>query len=94
MRGKECYAGDGYGMMRITPACAGKRLYAAQNKTTKKDHPRVCGEKALNTVDKIADVGSPPRVRGKEAEAAVFVSWQRITPACAGKRITYKSKRN
>ena len=31
--------------MRITPACAGKRVDKEFRKQQLKDHPRVCGEK-------------------------------------------------
>ena len=32
---------------RITPAYAGKRLYEPLGCITKRDHPRVCGEKSM-----------------------------------------------
>ena len=31
--------------IRITPACAGKRIQANTQSDISKDHPRVCGEK-------------------------------------------------
>ena len=67
MRGKE--NGDKVFSLstRITPACAGKSKSLTKKEELKKDHPRVCGEKRLIiTLDNLA-VGSPPRVRGKEA---------------------------
>ena len=73
--------GDG-----ITPACAGKRFYAANNTAMAGDHPRVCGEKLAYHGDVISAVGSPPRVRGKVAYRYAVGVVHRITPACAGKR--------
>ena len=52
--------------MRITPACAGKRVMCALNTSPVTDHPRVCGEKQLGYDGTLEDVGSPPRVRGKD----------------------------
>ena len=52
-------------ILRITPACAGKRTAANISATTQRDHPRVCGEKTDGTSEKRDSWGSPPRVRGK-----------------------------
>ena len=39
---------DGFGLiLRITPACAGKRRLLQKGGITNEDHPRVCGEKRL-----------------------------------------------
>ena len=32
-------------LLRITPACAGKRIAVYNGKVVDKDHPRMCGEK-------------------------------------------------
>ena len=52
--------------MGITPACAGKSTVRPLNVLHTQDHPRVCGEKEhwLRTGE--GEMGSPPRVRGKE----------------------------
>ena len=73
---------------RITPACAGKRIWILRIWTKDKDHPRVCGEK--KGVKKWMDSfhGSPPRVRGKVKAFEGGVCRYRITPACAGKRLS------
>ena len=49
---------------RITPACAGnsRRIPAPAMQTW--DHPRVCGEQLLYTLQSRRPTGSPPRVRG------------------------------
>ena len=50
---------------RITPACAGKSSTRAKTALTRRDHPRVCGEKRILKVYDFEFEGSPPRVRGK-----------------------------
>ena len=51
------------------------------------DHPRVCGEKAAIKIASARQEGSPPRMRGKEADLYVRDLHRRITPAYAGKSI-------
>ena len=51
----------------ITPACAGKRHNARSQVNRLRDHPRVCGEKLRLCEFLLSSLGSPPRVRGKEA---------------------------
>ena len=70
----------------ITPACAGKSGQLIFSRPCKKDHPRVCGEKAALANLGAQPGGSPPRVRGKEIMKAPLCYILRITPACAGKR--------
>ena len=71
---------------RITPACAGKSWYELGGLLSRRDHPRVCGEKSV--VERVAPLrlGSPPRVRGKVRDVLLSIGIIRITPACAGKR--------
>ena len=56
---------------RITPACAGKRLYHSPSSIRARDHPRMCGEKCAYLYAPVFAVGSPPHVRGK-AECSCF----------------------
>ena len=77
---------------RITPACAGKSPKPARTSCHSKDHPRVCGEKAENRGAGGWMRGSPPRVRGKGVSLSEAVEKLRITPACAGKSWTLRSK--
>ena len=86
MRGKakelpprQCYLG-------ITPAYAGKSVCRWSRVDPSWDHPRVCGEKHVLRTSKQKSGGSPPRMRGKEAEWAALWQHYRITPAYAGKR--------
>ena len=51
------------------------------------DHPRACGEKCSTLGTYPAIVGSPPRVRGKDAAVRRTDGSSGITPARAGKRV-------
>ena len=71
----------------ITPAHAGKSLFACILRCICRDHPRACGEKFDMLPLEIRQKGSPPRMRGKDSvcnESAPLVG---ITPAHAGKRL-------
>ena len=72
---------------RITPACAGKRIPPRPATPTRRDHPRVCGEKWKSSGQFALRPGSPPRVRGKGRIIQPVILKPRITPACAGKRL-------
>ena len=85
MRGKELLAADDLQTLRITPACAGKRLSRWLSLRPRRDHPRVCGEKLrIVEVGRVKE-GSPPRMRGKVCTAEHDERQPGITPACAGK---------
>ena len=49
----------------ITPAYAGKRRIEDVGAAYRRDHPRLCGEKAGNRRAFFCVVGSPPPMRGK-----------------------------
>ena len=66
MRGKDLHKTRYIRAMRITPACAGKRDISVIRFYVMKDHPRVCGEKEIPVWVGDCDLGSPPRVRGKD----------------------------
>ena len=70
---------------RITPAYAGKRPSRSKNPARTPDHPRMCGEKKLRSVSTISAIGSPPRMRGKDAANSFRTQFYGITPAYAGK---------
>ena len=70
----------------ITPAYAGKSKTSAVGCPGCRDHPRVCGEKTRPSSVLVADLGSPPHVRGKGLEKLAHERRRGITPACAGKR--------
>ena len=71
----------------ITPAYAGKSLPAAPSVCAKMDHPRVCGEKLAFPAFLAREMGSPPRMRGKDMDTLQTVHDSRITPAYAGKSV-------
>ena len=73
----------------ITPACAGKRTVMCSPSWLRRDHPRVCGEKADEREPVVRPSGSPPRVRGKDRHLCDAVRREGITPACAGKRLKH-----
>ena len=74
---------------RITPAYAGKSFLYRLLLCLCRDHPRVCGEKAAYLRAECGPKGSPPRMRGKEAQKAKKTLVQGITPAYAGKSWAY-----
>ena len=90
MRGKGYDVVSRLCRVRITPACAGKRDKTGWTTTCPRDHPRMCGEKpkVMNLV--LVRPGSPPHVRGKELRTAFKPCRLGITPACAGKSVTYR----
>ena len=55
--------------LRITPAWAGKRRNLPLLAFLRRDHPRVGGEKHIANFDDETGAGSPPRGRGKAANA-------------------------
>ena len=85
MRGKhetELARHDRHG---ITPADAGKTAVVKQAAAIAWDHPRGCGENYARAIMLMLLLGSPPRMRGKPADAATTPAPTRITPADAGK---------
>ena len=84
-RGKACQALPRYAVTRITPAWAGKRNQLKPQNQTKKDHPRVGGEKRHLRQRSKELLGSPPRGRGKVCIASHLTAHPGITPAWAGK---------
>ena len=94
VRGKPTTTRRGARPRGITPACAGKTSYGIRSVSFNRDHPRVCGENLRPPMSAPARIGSPPRVRGKQAESFTGITLSRITPACAGKtfHITQKVK--
>ena len=85
MRGKVFFASSILDNLRITPAYAGKSTGRQRPPAIAWDHPRVCGEKPKKRVERGKPLGSPPRMRGKEACSTCVHLWYGITPAYAGK---------
>ena len=85
MRGKEFEEGLRQNEQGITPAYAGKSYTAALALAVSRDHPRVCGEKAVADTKSTSIKGSPPRMRGKGIWRQPMATGAGITPAYAGK---------
>ena len=89
MRGKVLLLLDAGVVVGITPAYAGKRVRDSFCKDIRWDHPRVCGEKspAFSMIEIVS--GSPPRMRGKGIKPCNQRVRMGITPAYAGKSVTF-----
>ena len=85
MRGKGRFSHVGDLLQGITPASAGKRHKADVRRWQAQDHPRICREKAEMGGFIPRFSGSPPRMRGKEAQHFAGAAAPGITPAYAGK---------
>ena len=77
----------------ITPAYAGKRPDFGGTASQARDHPRVCGEKFFGKSTQGAELGSPPRMRGKVPSTSTLHPYSGITPAYAGKSIARRISR-
>ena len=86
MRGKVSSSPVAPMILGITPAYAGKSGTNCREKSSRKDHPRVCGEKIRAYVKIWNEWGSPPRMRGKATFSGRHRLAVGITPAYAGKR--------
>ena len=86
MRGKDDEGRLKLRHVGITPAYAGKRRSRCRQSSTRRDHPRMCEEKAFVESGIACGRGSPPHVRGKVLVTDRAGDIRRITPAYAGKR--------
>ena len=86
MRGKELLPRCSWCCIGITPAYAGKSGSSRSPSASRRDHPRVCGEKRPCVPPSPPLLGSPPRMRGKGRHNLILQDLTRITPAYAGKR--------
>ena len=85
MRGKVLNAGGFCKAVRITPAYAGKRWANLVSPVSRRDHPRLCGEKSFAELRSDRIQGSPPPMRGKVVHSFIESITFGITPAYAGK---------
>ena len=72
----------------ITPACAGSSSWPAFRQGARGDHPRMRGEQRYRNKFLQSVLGSPPHARGAERSRALEITAARITPACAGSRLS------
>ena len=87
MRGKRDRQAEIRNPCRITPAHAGKTDGGSVAEKRYTDHPRACGENRVRCTQLKNNVGSPPRMRGKQRFERWVFDEVRITPAHAGKTI-------
>ena len=92
MRGKAVGTPFLFSLTGITPAYAGKSRRGISSFCGRRDHPRVCGEKLAFSAVCAREMGSPPRVRGKDMRQALFKKPLRITPAYAGKSVSRRPR--
>ena len=85
MRGKGKQTAEQWATRRITPAYAGKSVTVEGRITKRRDHPRICGEKAGADLECGGVLGSPPHMRGKDIPRIKDKTGAGITPAYAGK---------
>ena len=78
--------------IRITPTCVWKSKNSIESLKLIRDHPHVCGEKRTYEFHHSHQLGSPPRVWGKEAPTIEIPALTRITPTCVGKSAGTKRK--
>ena len=84
-RGKDIRNWSRENATEITPAWAGKSFPAGCPRSRSRDHPRVGGEKIAARRVIWMFLGSPPRGRGKGPSNMLQQTFDRITPAWAGK---------
>ena len=84
VRGTRLPVRSGQQDLGIIPACAGNTRGAWGSPPRCRDHPRVCGEHAMEKGQITADEGSSPRVRGTPSACCLYSGDVGITPACAG----------
>ena len=68
----------------IIPAYAGNTRPALARRSIARDHPRVCGEHSSRMLEKLASVGSSPRMRGTPVVPPAYPTFTGIIPAYAG----------
>ena len=85
MRGKGISSSSAFFAARITPAYAGKSFRLIIIDNSRRDHPRLCGEKSLTGKTAASQLGSPPPMRGKVKLDQAEFGTDGITPAYAGK---------
>ena len=74
------------GILRITPAWAGKSGRKRMSALQQGDHPRMGGEKNKELEGVWLPMGSPPRRRGKVVHCAAVRALRGITPRVGGEK--------
>ena len=85
VRGKRPKTRPSRATNRLIPACAGKTPETYRQTRPHTAHPRVCGENASWKSKHAPNLGSSPRVRGKQRPCWKHCNSAGLIPACAGK---------
>ena len=93
MRGTPCPCPCPVKIPGIIPACAGNTSVSSPTRTSRWDHPRVCGEHAAAVESAVKDKGSSPRVRGTLVFRLRLHLPLGIIPACAGNTLSVMAAR-
>ena len=91
MRGKQVIERRLFQVVGITPAHAGKTSRIRRLTPKEWDHPRACGENSASGTEFLKRMGSPPRMRGKHFLQLLFPVFPGITPAHAGKTLSFRN---
>ena len=89
LRGKPDILSKSHPLSGITPAPAGKTFRDSLSFSCCLYHPRTCGENFCRIATKSVGLGSPPHLRGKPYQPEYFRLAARITPAPAGKTLSW-----
>ena len=89
VRGKQGPAVPRERALRLIPACAGKTGSRHLRQPRPTAHPRVCGENGAGARTLTVDLGSSPRVRGKQTKEKSRNFNEGLIPACAGKTMPF-----
>ena len=87
MRGKPVSHQEEETFAGLIPAHAGKTLFLETIKLLPKAHPRACGENVLGGRFRFGDMGSSPRMRGKQGAFGAAGFGFGLIPAHAGKTL-------
>ena len=91
VRGEAWTRGASMGRTGIIPAGAGRSVSAFEQDSTRRDHPRGCGEKRLPRPPCLKRMGSSPRVRGEVVFVELVGLVAGIIPAGAGRSLRAKA---
>ena len=87
VQGKAVIMFAGMAIVRITPACAGKRAAVCDTTTIGKDHPCVCREKSPPSFCELKHLWITPACAGKSWVGLVPVPWSKDHPCVCREKL-------
>ena len=87
MRGKRRHSEQRRIPRRLIPAHAGKTLACDRGRSTRRAHPRACGENELILGNVSCPVGSSPRMRGKRGYSQSALARAMAHPRACGENL-------